>query len=58
MVSVDLTRDELELIRTALRTQGNWYLRGEFIGMAQATADLKDKISNTILEWHNLTLTK
>lgn len=50
MVSVDLTRDELELIRTALRTQGNWYLRGEFVGMATATADLKDKISNIIIE--------
>ncbi len=47
---VELTRDELELIRTSLRTQGTWYLRGEFIGMATATADLQDKISNIIIE--------
>lgn len=50
MVSVDLSRDELELIRTALRTQGLWYMKGEFIGMATATADLKDRISNIIIE--------
>ena len=47
---IELTRDELELIRTSLRTQGTWYLRGEFIGMATATADLQDKISNIIIE--------
>jgi hypothetical protein len=50
LVMVELTRDELELIRTSLRTQGTWYLRGEFIGMATATADLQDKISNIIIE--------
>ena len=49
-IVVELTRDELELIRTSLRTQGNWYLRGEFVGMATATADLKDKISNIIID--------
>jgi hypothetical protein len=50
LVMVELTRDELELIRTSLRTQGTWYLRGEFIGMATATANLQDKISNIIIE--------
>lgn len=50
LVMVELTRDELELIRTSLRTQGTWYLKGEFIGMATATADLQDKISNIIIE--------
>jgi hypothetical protein len=50
LVMIELTRDELELIRTSLRTQGTWYLRGEFIGMATATADLQDKISNIIIE--------
>jgi hypothetical protein len=49
-IVVELTRDELELIRTSLRTQGTWYLKGEFIGMATATADLQDKISNIIIE--------
>jgi hypothetical protein len=50
LVMIELTRDELELIRTSLRTQGTWYLKGEFIGMATATADLQDKISNIIIE--------
>jgi hypothetical protein len=50
LVMVELTRDELELIRTSLRTQGTWYLKGEFIGMATATANLQDKISNIIIE--------
>ena len=49
-IVIEVSRDELELIRTSLRTQGTWYLKGEFIGMATATADLQDKISNIIIE--------
>lgn len=50
MVSVDLTRDELELIRTALKRQGAWYLNGGFMGLSYSVLDLTDKISNIIIE--------
>jgi hypothetical protein len=49
-VVVELTRDELELIRTSLRTQANWYDRGDFKGMALSADLLKDKVSNIIIE--------
>ena len=47
---VELTRDELELIRTSLRTQANWYDRGEFKAMSLSTDSLKNKISDIIIE--------
>ena len=47
---VELTRDELELIRTSLRTQANWYDRGDFKGMALSADLLKNKISDIIIE--------
>jgi len=47
---IELTRDELELIRTSLRTQANWYDRGDFKGMAITTDLLKNKISDIIIE--------
>jgi hypothetical protein len=49
-VVVELTRDELELIRTSLRTQANWYDRGDFKGMALSADLLKNKISDIIIE--------
>jgi len=49
-VVIELTRDELELIRTSLRTQANWYNRGEFAGMAISADLLKNKISDIIIE--------
>lgn len=49
-VVVELTRDELELIRTSLRTQANWYDRGDFKSMALSADLLKDKVSNIIIE--------
>lgn len=50
MVSVDLTRDELELLRTALKRQDSWYSSGGFNLMANSTAELTNKISNIIIE--------
>lgn len=47
---IEVTRDELELIRTSLRTQANWYDRGEFKAMATTTDLLKNKISDIIIE--------
>lgn len=47
---IELTRDELELIRTSLRTQANWYDRGDFMGMALSADLLKNKISDIIIE--------
>lgn len=58
MVSVDLTRDELELLRTALKRQGNWYLNGGFVGLAESTAKLTDRISNIIIENSGKVLSK
>jgi len=49
-IVVELTRDELELIRTSLRTQANWYDRGDFKGMALSADLLKNKISDIIIE--------
>jgi hypothetical protein len=49
-IVVELTRDELELIRTSLRTQANWYDRGEFKAMSSSTDLLKNKISDIIIE--------
>ena len=49
-VVVELTRDELELIRTSLRTQANWYDRGDFKGMSLSADLLKNKISDIIIE--------
>ena len=47
---IEVSRDELELIRTSLRTQANWYDRGDFKGMAITTDLLKNKISDIIIE--------
>jgi len=49
-IVVELTRDELELIRTSLRTQANWYDRGDFKAMVITTDLLKNKISDIIIE--------
>jgi hypothetical protein len=49
-IVIEVTRDELELIRTSLRTQANWYDRGEFKAMATTTDLLKNKISDIIIE--------
>jgi hypothetical protein len=49
-IVVELTRDELELIRTSLRTQANWYDRGEFKAMALSADLLKNKVSDIIIE--------
>jgi hypothetical protein len=49
-IVIELTRDELELIRTSLRTQANWYDRGDFKAMVITTDLLKNKISDIIIE--------
>jgi hypothetical protein len=49
-IVIELTRDELELIRTSLRTQANWYDRGEFKAMALSADLLKNKVSDIIIE--------
>ena len=49
-IVLELTRDELELIRTSLRTQANWYDRGEFKAMALSADLLKNKVSDIIIE--------
>ena len=49
-IVIELTRDELELIRTSLRTQANWYDRGDFKAMVITTDLLKNKVSDIIIE--------
>ena len=47
---IEITRDELELIRKSLRTQENWYVRSDFKSMATATSLLRNKINDIMIE--------
>jgi len=49
-IVIEVSRDELELIRTSLITQEKWYSRGDFKAMAITTDLLKNKISDIIIE--------
>ena len=47
---IEVSRDELELIRTSLRTQENWYVRSDFKSMAMATSLLRSKVNDIMIE--------
>jgi hypothetical protein len=47
---IEITKDELELIRKSLRTQENWYVRSDFKSMATATSLLRNKINDIMIE--------
>ena len=49
-VVIEITRDELELIRKSLRTQESWYSRSDFKSMAMATNLLRNKINDIMIE--------
>jgi hypothetical protein len=47
-IVIEITRDELELIRKSLRTQENWYSRSDF--KAMATSLLRSKVNDIMIE--------
>jgi hypothetical protein len=49
-VVIEITRDDLELIRKSLRTQENWYTRSDFKSMAMATNLLRNKVNDIMIE--------
>jgi hypothetical protein len=49
-IVIEITRDELELIRKSLRTQESWYVRSDFKSLATATSLLRNKVNDIIIE--------
>lgn len=49
-IVIEITKDDLELIRKSLRTQENWYVRSDFKSMAMATNLLRNKINDIMIE--------
>ena len=49
-VVIEITRDDLELIRKSLRTQENWYTKSDFKSMAMATNLLRSKVNDIMIE--------
>lgn len=49
-IVIEITKDELELIRKSLRTQESWYSRSDFKSMAMATNSLRNKINDIMIE--------
>lgn len=49
-IVIEITKDELELIRKSLRTQENWYSRSDFKSMATATNLLRSKVNDIMIE--------
>ena len=49
-VVIEISKDDLELIRKSLRTQESWYTRSDFKSMAMATNLLRNKINDIMIE--------
>ena len=49
-IVIEITRDELELIRKSLRTQESWYVRSDFKSMAMVTNLLRSKVNDIMIE--------
>jgi hypothetical protein len=49
-IVIEISKDDLELIRKSLRTQENWYTRSDFKSMAMATNSLRNKINDIMIE--------
>jgi hypothetical protein len=49
-VVIEISKDDLELIRKSLRTQESWYSRSDFKSMAMATNSLRNKINDIMIE--------
>lgn len=55
---LDLTPSELNIIRQALRLQADTHKRNGFKILEQATNDLRDKVSNAMLDQARQELTR
>ena len=53
---LNLTPSEVQIIRLALRLQQDSHKRNDFKALEAAVANLRDKITNAMLEQHTLTL--
>jgi hypothetical protein len=49
-VVIEISKDDLELIRKSLRTQEGWYSKSDFKSMAMATNLLRNKINDIMIE--------
>ena len=49
-VVIEISKDDLELIRKSLRTQEGWYTKSDFKSMAMATNLLRSKINDIMIE--------
>jgi hypothetical protein len=49
-IVIEISKDDLELIRKSLRTQESWYTRSDFKSMAMATNLLRNKINDIMIE--------
>lgn len=55
---LDLTPSELNIVRQALRLQADTHKRNGFKILEQATNDLRDKVSNAMLDQAREELTR
>ena len=53
---LNLTPSEVQIIRLALRLQQDSHKRNDFKALESAVANLRDKVTNAMLEQHTLTL--
>jgi hypothetical protein len=49
-IVIEISKDDLELIRKSLRTQEGWYTKSDFKSMAMATNLLRNKINDIMIE--------
>jgi hypothetical protein len=53
---LNLPPSEVQIIRSALRLQQDSHKRNDFKALESAVMNLRDKITNAMLEQHTLTL--
>ena len=53
---LNLTPSEVQIVRLALRLQQDSHKRNDFKALESAVANLRDKVTNAMLEQHTLTL--
>lgn len=55
---LELSPSEVQIVRLALRLQQDSHKRNDFKALESAVLNLRDKITNAMLEQHTLTLTQ
>ena len=53
---LELSPSEVQIVRLALRLQQDSHKRNDFKALESAVLNLRDKITNAMLEQHTLTL--